>query len=151
LEVWHRERHEVFDCVQSGVNITSPTFFSVATSSDIEEATVECLGACQSSEKCNYWTLDLARQVCELKETKSGTATAANETTFSGESKCDLGRVEEFSCVPDFCSPSITLNSWCGHQVEIQILESDFGSAHEYIIIFVNDGYVAKCDPGRQY
>jgi hypothetical protein len=50
VETWHHERHGVFECVESHINITSPTVFTISTSADIEEATVQCLGACQSSE-----------------------------------------------------------------------------------------------------
>jgi hypothetical protein len=50
---WHETRHEVFDCVEE-TNITSASFFSFNTSADIDEATVECLAACQSRDRCNY-------------------------------------------------------------------------------------------------
>ena len=84
LESWHNERHEMVECVESNVNITTPTFMSIATSADIEEATVERLGAFQASDMCEWWTLDLTKRLCLLKESNESKI-ATNESVISGE------------------------------------------------------------------
>ena len=84
---WHERGHEVFGCVEE-YNITSPSFSSFATSDDIDEATVECLAACQSTDECNYWTLDRTANTCELKVNNTGKV--ATVAAISGEKLCDL-------------------------------------------------------------
>jgi hypothetical protein len=152
VEAWHHERHEVFECVESHMNITSPTFLSVSTSADIEEATVQCLGACQSSDLCEYWTLDLVQRLCHLKET-NGSYVATNESVISGEKFCDFGSVEDAWCEKPGCHLAMTINSHCGDEFKLEILGGDFNADYERLRFYINgDGAPAiYCDPGSRY
>jgi hypothetical protein len=127
VETWHHERHGVFECVESHINITSPTVFSIATSADIDEATVQCLGACQSSNICEYWTLDLTKQLCHLKKTNDSKV-ATNDSVISGERLCasDFRDFYDFWCDQHGCDLEINITSHCGEEFKLEILEGDF-------------------------
>jgi hypothetical protein len=56
-------------CIERETDIKTPTIKNISTSSAIDDATVECMAACQGLDICGYWTLDVQNQICELKET----------------------------------------------------------------------------------
>jgi hypothetical protein len=144
VENWVQERHRVFDCVETNLNITSPTFKTVATSSAIEDAIIECMAACQRSEICKFWTLDIKEQICALKLNKTGTA--ISESSFSGDGKCTEIQIQQ-----EFWSSShqveLTVDWGCSEKFTIEILEGDHEDEGEYMNVQVNGVYKHSCHP----
>jgi hypothetical protein len=122
----------------------------MATSTDVHDATLECLAACQASIKCKFWTVDVPRRICELKESNKGEV--PSNSTISGAKICDSFQLrEDFWCDKEYCDPYVEITSTCGDYFSVQILEGDFGSGNEYANVYINDRYISRCDPADWY
>jgi hypothetical protein len=150
-EKWH-----LLDCIEQNTKITSPTIQNISTSSGIKDATVECMAACQSSNVCKYWTLDVQNQLCQLKETNVNKSSSV--TAVSGEKFCGFGfrdgvtcttKSRVFKCYGAACvaSISITNEKFCATRFSVQILEGDYSGVDEYVEVYINGAYMRKCDP----
>jgi hypothetical protein len=142
-EAWHDSRHEVFDCVEEHINITSPTIATIDTSEDIDEATIQCLAACQASDVCNYWTVDIRNHTCALKLNNTGKV--ESEYTFSGERSCAVATVEEFGCFFINCDVELNISSTCGDQFTFEMLVGDYNDAIEYVDVYINGIISSRC------
>jgi hypothetical protein len=122
------EVQELLHCAESYTNITSHSFSSFPTSADVHEASIECVAACQRSDICNYWTLDVERHVCELK--RENTGKVESKSAISGERKCNSFEVQEdMWCSINGCDPKLTITSYCGNDFTVQILAGNYKAA----------------------
>ena len=80
-------KESVFGWIEGDMNITTQTIQTISTSALLDDATVECVAACQVSDICEYWTLDVQNRMCNLKESNSDTV--LSETAISGAKLCD--------------------------------------------------------------
>merc|ERR1719233_2486424 len=101
------------ECFEDNTNITTPTIKSIATSSVADDAIVECIAACQASSLCEYWTLDLQEQKCELKESNYENVHSWNsisgEKFCNVEANCTSTETTDFWCDWDYCDPIVTI------------------------------------------
>jgi hypothetical protein len=146
--------HDVFNCVKSGVSITSPTLQAIKTSARMDHAAVECLAACQALDGCEHWTLDVENQKCELKE--NNTVMVQSGSAISGDKSCPsyCAGPADFWCNTTGCDQEVSLNisDTCDDTFTLSALEGDFG-AHplETMAVFVNNRFKGYCDPGSSY
>jgi hypothetical protein len=121
----------------------------------VDDATVECLAACQSSTICEFWTLDVENHECQFKETNVDTV--YSEAAISGSKICngnDWCAREELRCANTNCQTLVKINvkgSCSSDMFRVEVLEGNFGSSGEHIEIYVNDKSVGTCDPGNNY
>jgi hypothetical protein len=142
--------HDVFECAEGDVNIESPTFKSIKVSKILDEAVIECQGACQASVDCQYWSLNREKHLCELK--KNDTGKVPSEDHISGERLCDYcgnNKTEDLFCNTKGCEASLNVTGVCSQEFSIQILHGDFGNhSDETVYMYVNEEYIGECDPG---
>ena len=114
---------------------------------------MECLAACQRSDYCEHWTLDVGNWKCDLKQ--SNTETVQSESAISGHKLCSGYCIEEdFKCDTVGCDPEviITVAESCSDEFTIEVLEGDFGDHFlEKIAVWINGFMQGYCDPGSSY
>jgi hypothetical protein len=144
--------HDVFECAEGDVNIESPTFKSIKASNVLDEAVIECQGACQASVDCQYWSLNREKHLCELKKNDNGKVPSGNH--ISGKRLCDYcghNKTEDFFCNTKGCEASLNVTDICSKEFGIEILHGDFGNSteeNETVYMYLNDEYIGECDPG---
>jgi hypothetical protein len=147
------EQWRLSDCIERDIQITSPTIKNISTSSAIDDATVECMAACQTLDSCEYWTVDVQHQICQLKETK--VSKYRSLTAISGQKFCGFEygvckpRSKDFFCDTRGCGVSMSIKGerFCSTKFRVQVLEGDYNNDHEYAEIYINGAYVGKCHP----
>jgi hypothetical protein len=114
--------HGVFECTEGDVNIGSPTFSSINTSNVLDEAVIECQGACQASDDCKYWSLNRDQHMCELKQNNTGKV--PSESYISGERLCDHcgnNKTEDLFCGTKGCEVSLSVTGICSKEFTIEV------------------------------
>ena len=102
-------------------------------------------------ELCNYWTLDVQKQMCLLKNGNS--EKVPSEIAISGEKFCEFCtevKKADFHCYSNGCDAIITITSgFCRSKpVTIEVLEADTRPNEAYLEVYINDEYMSECESG---
>ena len=137
------------------MNNTSPTIKSIIASSAVDDATVECMASCQASDVCEYWTLDVQNQICQLKELKS--EMVPSESAVSGGKLCRFGGTCATNqtmlwCKGRNCNLGKTIKGdFCSDKITLEMLSGDYNAWNEFVSVYINGVFVEKCKPTYYY
>jgi hypothetical protein len=139
-------------CIEWDTKITTPTLKNFSISSSIDDATVQCMAACQALDICEYWTLEVQTQICHLK--KTNLEKSLSLTSISGEKFCVgfgySARSRDFWCYGSLCNASLSIGkAFQDNQFSLQVLGGTYGSNSSYLEVRVNGVHIGQCDPAK--
>jgi hypothetical protein len=129
------------------VNITSSTFAFVTTSNLSRAATLQCLAACQSTDGCEFWTVDPSKRICELKQSSEVRVRAISANSGSKVCRgCGENVTVEFGFGNSSFDASIDIFNICSEDFILEVESDHLSHADSSVKVYVDDVDSGMCE-----